>query len=213
MRFEFPRRNFKAFSVFYLSSWIIYLCTECIPFVFLFPTSNGVLCLKSCFKMNTFLKSERKIVVSTGVQVKAIWVEFPSMRTASCCVPISVVLPDHGGFDTDIFPRLLETRQLKHLCSAPLLAVSLRFVSICRFCRTSQLRFSPDTVTEYKKMKLLKSGGVSWSSVQICHSLSGAFPLSYESLCFLKTALLRRFEDLIECWLVTSIRSLCIFGL
>lgn len=109
-------------------------------------------------------------------------------RVASCCAPISVVLPDHSSFDTDIFPRLLETRQLKCLCSAPLLAV--------RSCDSSpsaasvaphQLWFPPDMVTKYKKMKLLKSGEVfSWSSVLICHSLSGAFPLSYESLCFLK---------------------------
>lgn len=82
------------------------------------------------------------------------------MRTASCCVPISVVLPDHGGFDTDIFPRLLETRQLKYLCSAPLLAVSCDSSPSAASVAPHQLRFPPDTVTEYKKMKLLKSGGV-----------------------------------------------------
>lgn len=131
-------------------------------------------------------------------------------RVASCCAPISVILPDHGSFDTDIFPRL--PRQLKCLCSAPLLAVrSCDSSPSAAFVAPHQLRFPPDTVTKYKKNEITEK---CWSVFMVfCADL----PLSQWGLSsllwiivFSKMTLLDCFEDLIEFWLVTSVCSLCL---
>lgn len=65
--------------------------------------------------------------------------------------------------------------------------------------RLTNLGFPQTRLPNIKKWNYwkVKTEVFSWSPVQICHSLSGAFSLSNESLCFL---------NLIEFWLVTSVR-------
>lgn len=151
--------------------------------------------------------SIKNCVISTGVQVKPIRLEFPGLP------PVA-----HRSLSSyqimAVSTRIYSPASLRRgswsvfvLLHYSRLGAAIR-LHLLLLSRLTHFGF-PQTRSQNIK-KWLKSGEVfSWSSVLICHSLSGAFPLSYESL-FSKMTLLDCFEDLIEFWLVTSVCSLCL---